>query len=171
MIKYVRMAFVIIISFYFLTCISKTMNWHFIDNVNLIFHEAGHTIFFFLGQTFRVFAGSWFQVLLPLCISIYFFFTQQFVSGSVSMMWTGQNLISVSVYIRDSIVMQLPLLGGDSSIHDWNYLLSQFDLLKYTYTIADTTFYAGAIIIISGIIMAVMFVSDDNLQERKNLYM
>jgi hypothetical protein len=57
--------------------------------------------------------------------------------------WVGQNLINISVYARDSIAMQLPLLGGGNVIHDWNYLLSTLNILKYTTYVADLIYISG----------------------------
>lgn len=150
MTKYTRLTLTSLVCFYFLNYISTYTKWHFIDNVNLIFHEAGHTIFFFIGEYIQVLMGSGFQVLLPLCIAIYFFFHDQNVSGSICLLWVGQNLLNVSVYAGDAIKMQLDLLGGDSATHDWNYLLSVSGLITHTDTIAKTIYVAGVITILIG---------------------
>lgn len=39
--------------------------------------------------------------------------------------------------------LQLPLLGGEDSIHDWNYLLSSTGLLPSTHRIAVAIRIAG----------------------------
>ena len=146
-----------IFSLYFINYILTAKQWHFIDTVNLIFHEAGHTIFSFFGEFIHIAMGSGFQVLLPLSIALYFFYTKQPFSGAVCLMWVGQNLINVSIYAGDAIVMQLPLLGGDAVIHDWNYLLSTLRVLNYTPEIAETIYVAGILTIFLGIILSFMF--------------
>ncbi len=128
-----------------------------INTVNLIFHEAGHTIFGLFGMFIKIAAGSGLQILLPLLISIYFFVNQQKVSGSIVLMWVGQNFLDVSRYAGDAILMQLDLLGGDSVIHDWNYLLSTTNLLRYAPYIASDMFVFGILLIALGTILGIYF--------------
>jgi hypothetical protein len=149
--KYLRSIVMFLVSIYFLYYAQTYTEWHFIDSVNLIFHEAGHTIFIFFGQFIRVLMGSGFQVLLPLLISIYFFYQKQKLSAAICLMWTGQNILNVSVYAGDALTFQLELLGGDSSIHDWNYVLGSLNLLRYTPQIASAIYSLGMIVILSAI--------------------
>jgi hypothetical protein len=148
-------------SAYFIYYVVTAREWHFIDTVNLIFHEAGHTIFSFFGEFTHVLMGSGFQVLLPLSIALYFFYTGQRLSGAITLMWVGQNLINVSIYAGDSIAMQLPLLGGDSSTHDWHYLLTTTHLLNETPQVAATIYGLGIFTISLGIALAFYFVFND----------
>ena len=141
-------------SIYFINYILTYRDWHFIDNVNLIFHEAGHSIFMFFGEFIHIAMGSGFQVLLPLSIVFYFFYTKQPFSGAICLMWVGQNLLNVSVYAGDSIAMQLPLLGGDAVIHDWNYLLTTLHILSWTPEVAETLYVAGVLTISLGVILS-----------------
>ncbi len=156
-----RALVVALLSAYFLHCAATPTAWHFIDGVNLIFHEAGHAIFIFFGQFIHILMGSGFQVLLPLLISGHFFYTKQRVSGAIALMWAGQSLINVSVYAGDAIVMQLPLLGGDNSFHDWNYLLSTLGILRWTPEIAQTFYATGVAMILAGIGLACVFLKQD----------
>jgi hypothetical protein len=125
---------------YFIYYANTYTDWHFIDNVDLIFHEAGHTIFFFLGEYVQVLAGSAFQIILPFLISLYFLKNKQKISSSLCLAWTGQNILNVSIYAGDAIKMNLDLLGGDSVIHDWHYLLREAYVLQYTDTIAKSIY-------------------------------
>lgn len=134
---------------YFAYCALTPEKWHFIDSVNLIFHEAGHTIFFFLGEFLQVFMGSGFQVALPLLIAWYFYRNQQLFEGVMTLLWAGQSLINVSIYVGDALVMQLPLLGD--GMHDWNYLLSTLGVLSLTPIVAGIFYAAGAALIVAGI--------------------
>ena len=105
--------------------------------------------------------GSGFQVLLPLGIALYFFYTNQKLSGAVCLMWVGQNLINVSVYAGDAVAMQLPLLGGDTSLHDWHYLLSTMGLLAATPQIAGALYFAGVCVILLGIGLSGYFLAQE----------
>ncbi len=163
--KFFRTLLTFLVCIYFFSISSSYNDWHFIDSVNLVFHEAGHTIFFFLGDYIRVLAGSAFQVAVPLLISIYFFINRQKISGAICLLWTGQSLLNVSVYANDAIDMQLPLLGGDSSGHDWNYLLSQAGILKYTHTIAYIIYVLGIAIISAGSIASIYYAWNYETQE------
>lgn len=147
-----RIAGASLCAFYFLHCAATPTKWHFIDNVNLIFHEAGHTIFFVFGEFISICMGSGFQVFLPFSIAVYFFYTKQSFAGTVTLMWVGENLITVSVYAGDALLQQLALLGGDSVIHDWNYILSTLGVLQYTSQIAQAIFLLGVCTILLGIL-------------------
>jgi hypothetical protein len=120
--------------------------WHFIDNANLIIHEAGHVVFMFFGDFLHILGGSLLQVVFPLVFAGYFFFRKDLFSASLVLFWVGQNLINVSVYAGDAIVMQLPLLGGDTVMHDWNTLLSMMGLLKYTPQVSEALYVAGIMV-------------------------
>ncbi len=105
--------------------------------------------------------GSGFQVLLPLLISGHFFYTRQRLSGVIALMWAGQSLINTSVYAGDAIVMQLPLLGGDGSFHDWNYLLSTLGILNWTPVVAQIFYAAGLAMILAAIVLACFFLAQE----------
>jgi hypothetical protein len=122
---------------YFWYCILTPTDWHFIDGVNLIFHEAGHAICFFLPALITAAAGSGFQILIPTVCVFYFWNRREVVSASLLGLWVAQNVMSVSIYMRDAIEMQLPLLGGDSSIHDWNFIFSTLGILTQSILIAN----------------------------------
>jgi hypothetical protein len=111
----------------------------------------------FFGEFIHILMGSGFQVALPLFISLYFFYHRQNISGALCLQWVGQNLLNVSIYAGDSIKMQLPLLGGDSVIHDWNYLLTTLNVLKYTDQIAAAIYTLGTITIFVGTMLALYY--------------
>ncbi len=159
---YVRMCGTVLAGAYFVHYALTPKDWHAIDFVNLIFHEAGHIIFFFFGEFIRIAMGSGLQVLLPLFIACYFFYTRQNFAGSITLMWVGQNIINVSVYAGDAVAMQLPLLGGDSVIHDWHYLLSTLGVLGWTPAIASALSTLGFFTILSGILLSCMFIRSEH---------
>ncbi len=115
---------------YFWMCLLTSKDFHFIDTVNLIFHEAGHAIFFFLPPILVALAGSVFQILGPLSFVIYFYKRKEYLSACLLVFWLAQNINSVSLYVRDAIPMQLPLLGGEGSVHDWNYIFLILNMLE-----------------------------------------
>lgn len=153
---------------YVFTYMRTYTDWHFIDNVDLIFHEAGHTIFSFFGEWIQIAAGSAFQIALPAFISGYFFVHKQRISGALCLLWVGINLLNVSVYAGDAIAMQLPLLGGDASIHDWNYLLTSMGILRYASLVAVLIRMTGFIAICTGTVLALLLSWRDDVATQKN---
>lgn len=104
--------------------------WTIIDGTDLLFHEAGHLIFSFMGEFMMILGGSLTQLLIPLGIGLYFLLQKAKYSALFCLYWFGINLIYVGIYIADARAMALPLIN-ENSIHDWNYLLSHLGLLNF----------------------------------------
>lgn len=120
----------IIASIYFFYCIYSS-DWHFINAINLVLHEAGHTLVptFIFGEIITALGGSILQILVPLAFALYFYKRKDTFSFSILMMWVAENIANVSRYAGDALKMNIPLLGGDGVIHDWNFILGEFNLL------------------------------------------
>jgi hypothetical protein len=122
-------------------------------------HEGGHVLFILFGRTLYVLGGSFWQIMFPL---LWFIIAvrQRSQVFPFALFWVGENMMDVSLYIRDAPGRMLPLLGGDKSGHDWHYLLSEWSLMDSAGTIADVMYYGGAIVcacaIVAGIVMAVL---------------
>jgi hypothetical protein len=111
-------------------------HWDLLDDVNLAIHEAGHVLFQPLGDPLVVLGGSLFQVLVPLAFVTYFFVRRDWFAASVVTAWVAASLGNVALYIADARAQELPLLGGENTIHDWWYLLTEWDLLAQDRDIA-----------------------------------
>jgi hypothetical protein len=59
--------------------------------------------------------------------------------------------------MADALYMNLPLLGGDSVIHDWNYILGKFNLLNQAHLLGSITRTIGIFVIITGAVLALRF--------------
>jgi hypothetical protein len=140
---------------YFLWATAHPDEWRLIDGLNLVIHEAGHVVFHPFGEFMMIAGGSLFQVIVPLVFAGYFYFNKKEFSSAFVLFWVGESLLNVSVYAGDAVVMQLPLLGGDNSIHDWNYMLDQLNLLRQTAGIAQGIRLAGTLSIIVAIVWAI----------------
>ncbi len=149
-----KVIIVLLFTYYLYNCIKTPDDFHYIQGVDLILHEAGHIIFIFFGRFVNILGGSLNQVLIPFIFSAYFFLRKEIYSGSIVLMWIGESITNVAIYAKDAIIMQLPLLGGDSVIHDWNYLLSTLNILKYTDIIGGIIYYLGISVIVIGAILA-----------------
>ena len=120
-------------------------------------HEAGHLFFSFFGRTTMILGGSIMQVGL---MFIWFLIALRERShvAPFPLYWVGINLMDVSLYVRDAQFRALPLLGGDSSGHDWYNLLTNWNALDSAGTLADVLYLSGIIIagggIASGVVLA-----------------
>lgn len=115
----------------------------FMHLVNLPFHEAGHVIFRPFGSFLHSLGGSLGQLLMPLiCTAVLLVKTRDPFGASVALWWTGESVLDMAPYINDALPMSLQLLGGNTGasapygFHDWNYILSELDLLQSHETIA-----------------------------------
>lgn len=103
--------------------------------VHLVFHEAGHVIFSFFGEFMHVLGGSLLQVLMPF---IWFvaarFWGKDAFAGALCLWLMGHSLVDVAPYINDARSLQLVLLGGGTGRevegHDWEYLLTEMNVLN-----------------------------------------
>lgn len=156
--KTFQLALLILIGGYLISCATTPNTFHFIDYTNLIFHEAGHWLFMPFGEFMTFAGGSINQVLIPLIVAGYFFGRGQIISAALSLMWAGQSFINVSVYAGDALRMQLPLLGGDSSVHDWNWMLIYLGQLRHTAGVAQTINILGWIFLFAGLLGGLYFI-------------
>jgi hypothetical protein len=142
-----KLVVAVIASLYFFWCAYDPYQWHLIDGVNLVIHEAGHLIFSPFGEFMMIAGGSLFQVIMPALFVGYFWYHSKYYSAALILFWVGESILNVSVYAGDSLALQLPLLGGEGSIHDWNYLLSTLNLLPATAKVAGGIRLLGTIVI------------------------
>jgi len=157
--KLIKLNFAGIASAYFLWCAYDPYQWHLIDGVNLVIHEAGHIVFYAFGEFMMIAGGSLFQVIMPLLFVGYFAYNRKFYSASLVLFWVGESILNVSVYAGDSLALQLPLLGGSDSTHDWNYMLSSLNMLPATAKVAGTIRALGTLTIIGAGIGSFWFAS------------
>jgi hypothetical protein len=68
--------------------------------------------------------------------------------------WLGASLANVALYIADARAQELPLLGGENVIHDWWYLLTEWDMLSQNLAIAGWVRVAGALSFIIAVVGA-----------------
>ena len=159
--KYLKLVSALLLSFYFISYANNYMaqeKWNIIDSFNLLIHEAGHSIFMFFGEFVHVVSGSLFQILVPLVFLGYFaYYRKEYYSASILLFWVGQNIINVARYMGDAIKLELPLLGGDGVIHDWNYILSSLNILHMTDSLSLMVYNFGFMVIIIGAVLSVYF--------------
>ena len=127
--------------------------------VFLPLHEGGHFISMFFGRTIYVLGGSFWQIVFPFLWFI-IALRQRSQTFPFALFWAGENMMDVSLYMRDAPGRMLPLIGGDKTGHDWHYLLGQWGMMDDAGTLADIFYYGGALIcagaILTGVAWAVM---------------
>jgi hypothetical protein len=151
-----KAAFISLLALYGAGCIFRPSEWHLIDGVNLVVHEAGHLLLGYFGMFLGIAGGTIGQLFIPAALTVYFFFGQSRYASAVTLFWFGQSMINVSVYVKDARAMVLPLVsvgGGGDVIHDWNYLLSQPGWLMYDSLIGNCIYGFGVIIIVVAVIV------------------
>jgi hypothetical protein len=154
-INYTKAGFTGLMLVYGFLCARDTSEMGMLDRVNLVIHEAGHLFFGWFGEFIGVIGGTVGQLFVPAAFTVYFLIQREFYSSSVSLFWAGQNFFWISVYVKDSQAMVLPLLsvgGGGDTIHDWNYILSKFGLLRRDQAIGNIAYLMGIIIITISIV-------------------
>jgi len=131
----------------------------FMHLINLPSHEAGHIFFSPFGAVIHSLGGTLGQLLMPLiCMGVLIIQTRDTFGGAVCMWWFGENFIDAAPYINDARSLSLPLLGGNFGysspygFHDWEFILTELNLLKYDHFFARFSHITGSIIMILAII-------------------
>ena len=110
-----------------------------IDNVNLVFHEAGHPLFSYFGYTLMILGGTLGELLVPFLIAVYFYRKDPRETAGVafSAFWFFENFLYIGTYMADARALALPLVG--SGEHDWEILFGQWGLLIHDRDIGGAT--------------------------------
>lgn len=122
--------------------LTSAYDYHFIDGVNLLFHEAGHLFLGFLGQTMHFLGGTFGQLFFPIACALHFLQARKFYETYIMGIWFGESLMNTARYLGDAQTQTLPLVGGH--IHDWNWLLSHWGVLQNCESIATTLHVVAA---------------------------
>lgn len=111
----------------------------FIDNVNLVVHEAGHLLLGWFGETLGVLGGTLFQLFVPAALATWFVFRRHLAGTAFATFLLFENFLHIAPYIADARALELPLVTvGDAEAagHDWNTIFSWLGLLENDRTIA-----------------------------------
>ena len=111
----------------------------FIDEVNLIVHEAGHLIFGWLGRTLGLWGGTIFELLVPLLLAVHFAVRGELPGTVLCAFLFFENLLYISVYMADARTQALPLVtvgDPDLGMHDWHAIFSSLGILNHDLAVA-----------------------------------
>lgn len=143
--KYFRPALAVALLLWYFQWLRNENYFSFLDYINLAFHEAGHIFLSPFGETIMTMGGTIFQLAFPAGIGIHFFMTGQDLGWRLCVFWFGENLLNVSIYMKDAIKQNLPLVGGGT--HDWTWLFEKAGVLGRAELIGKSFFIAGSLII------------------------
>ena len=117
----------------------------FLDNANLMIHEAGHPFFGILGggaetgfgHTLMVLGGTLLELIVPLACAAYFFFRRESTGTAFCAFWFFENFLYIGTYMADARTSALLLVGSGDS--DWEVLFTQWNLMLHDTQIAHAT--------------------------------
>jgi hypothetical protein len=124
-----------VLGFFTYQLLTQPQPWILIDALNLGIHEAGHLVFTPFGMFIYMLGGTIGQLSVPIAFAGYFGYTKRWDALLFCLWWIGENLVNISVYMRDAIAQELPLFGG--GIHDWGWIFTELNLLDQSAMIAD----------------------------------
>ncbi len=122
-------------------------HWVFLlDSANLVFHEAGHPLFSLLGDRLTVYGGTLGQLMFPLMVLVSFYRQRATFSCAFTLLWLGENLFNIAVYMADARSQILPLVGNGE--HDWAEIFSRWGALDWDTSIAGLVRLMGWLVIV-----------------------
>ncbi len=105
-----------------------------LDHANLLFHEAGHPVTGLFSSRLEPYGGTIGQLVFPCVLAVAFWRNGQPVGFAAACIWFFENWFNIARYLADARALELPLVGGGD--HDWNTILTRWDLLPYDTRIA-----------------------------------
>lgn len=133
----------------------------FLHLINTPFHEAGHIFFRPFGQYITSLGGTLGQLLMPLiCLFTLLIKTRDPFGASVCLWWFGENFLDIAPYMADARALEQPLLGGNVGhsspygFHDWEYLLTEINVIEYDIILANIVYVLGSLIMILSLLWA-----------------
>jgi len=120
------------------------------DNLTLIIHEAGHTMFGLFGHRFTsILGGTLMQLLLPTAIFIAGWFYRNIYTAQLGLFWLAFSWFDTAAYCLDAKYRLLPLIGNlPKSAHDFYNILSSLGWMDHYRSIAMIMFVLGLLIML-----------------------
>ncbi len=145
-----RTPVLLLLGWFTLSHLLLSSEWVFIDNVNLLFHEAGHYMFMWGSDGLHALGGTLGQLMWPAICGGYFWLKQRQRFAAVACLWwVGENFINIARYMADAPVEALPLVGGGN--HDWAFLFRRWDMYQHVTEIAQACRWIGSILMVGSL--------------------
>lgn len=138
----IRFCLWLVMVFFFLRILGKAYPWiPFLDDTNLLIHESGHVFFSRTSELVSALGGTIMQLFVPVFVTGYFVFAKKKFDAGFGAYWLGQNMVNISVYIKDARTTLLPLVND--GFHDWNKILSILGMLDQDAIIGNIVGFFG----------------------------
>ena len=135
--------------------------FHFLDFVNLAFHEAGHIFLHPFGTTIGMLGGTLGQLFFPVACGVHFLRLGQTSAALICGIWLSESLMNVARYMADAREMALPLVGGE--IHDWNWMLGRLGWLDAASELATALHWLASLMAIGCVVLLAKAPSGEGL--------
>jgi len=124
--------------------------------IHLPFHEAGHMLFWPLGDFMHVLGGTLGQLLVPALVLGAFLREGNPFGAAVGAWWLGTSFVDCAPYIDDARAGVLLLISGELGQenregHDWWNLLHRMDCLACDHTLARACWLLGALLMLAAL--------------------
>ncbi|MBQ4480876.1 MAG: hypothetical protein II943_09580 [Victivallales bacterium] len=133
----------------------STVFWY----IHGVFHEVGHAVTRWAGETICILAGTIFQLLTPIACGFYFFRSHEKHAVLMTIGWLGFALLDSATYMRDAVEMQLqlvaPFVSSDELIHDWNWLFTHWGILRHANAIGTVVEVLGVMAVVLSLMLIV----------------
>lgn len=126
--------------------------YHFLDGVNLLFHEAGHVFFGFFGQGMHFLGGTLGQLVFPIATALHFAREGRAFEAAVCVLWLGESLMYTAMYVGDARARALPLVND--GVHDWSWLLGRSGLLDHAEALGTSLHAIASLVVIAALLFA-----------------
>lgn len=144
----------------------------FLHGPLLVFHEAGHVLFSFLGHWMTVAGGTLMQLAMPLVLSVALLWKRRDPFGAAVGLWFfGVSLLDVAPYIYDAFAPQLMLLSGQTGEeggHDWIELLGSAGRLGQARALGAAVHHMGAVVVLGALVWAGLVLRGEIADVRSN---
>lgn len=128
------------------------------SGINLGFHEMGHALFFWSGDTILIAAGGTIlELSVPVAAAVYLLIRQRDPFGAVvCVFWWGSALVGVGLYAADARAQALPLVSpfgpADVDSHDWTVILMKYGKLSRDEEIGGAIQSAGMTVMLGSLV-------------------
>jgi len=117
-------------------------------------HEGGHFYLVWAGRFLNILGGTLFELGVPAVLAACFCGLRHYRWSALFIAWLSVGLFNVAQYAGDAQAMELHLVGSGKEGHDWNNMLSMFNLLDATPIISDIFWSVG---VVAGLISILLY--------------
>ena len=162
-VKYLPVYALVFVYFIYASCRYFSLNGEYstvLWYIHGVFHEVGHAVTRWAGETVCILSGTVFQILTPMACGIYFCRGHEKHAVLMTIGWLGFALLDSATYMRDAVEMRLtlvaPFMSSDELTHDWNWLFTHWGILHHANTIGIAVATLGMIAVSISLLLMVV---------------